>query len=49
MPAAPKLSQSKKASANKSKGAVRAKTGCYTCRIRRKVSERPSSITPLHT
>ncbi|KAJ2926858.1 hypothetical protein H1R20_g10253, partial [Candolleomyces eurysporus] len=36
MPPAPKLSQSKKSGASKAKGAVRAKTGCYTCRIRRK-------------
>lgn len=40
MPAAPKASQSKKAAAaaaaKANKGAVRAKTGCYTCRIRRK-------------
>ncbi|KAJ7261732.1 fungal-specific transcription factor domain-containing protein [Mycena haematopus] len=34
MPAAPK--QSKKPGAPKAKGAVRAKSGCYTCRIRRK-------------
>ncbi|KAJ6532036.1 fungal-specific transcription factor domain-containing protein [Mycena capillaripes] len=38
MPAAPKSPQSKKQGAPKAKGAVRAKSGCYTCRIRRKVS-----------
>ncbi|KAJ7707435.1 hypothetical protein B0H17DRAFT_1032691 [Mycena rosella] len=37
MPAAPKSPQSKKQGAPKAKGAVRAKSGCYTCRIRRKV------------
>ncbi|TEB27068.1 hypothetical protein FA13DRAFT_1756136 [Coprinellus micaceus] len=31
-----KIHQSKKVQLSKSKGAVRAKTGCYTCRIRRK-------------
>ncbi|KAF7336813.1 hypothetical protein MVEN_02117100 [Mycena venus] len=36
MPAAPKSPQSKKPGAPKAKGAVRAKSGCYTCRIRRK-------------
>ncbi|KAJ6507911.1 fungal-specific transcription factor domain-containing protein [Mycena vitilis] len=36
MPAAPKSPQSKKPGAPKQKGAVRAKSGCYTCRIRRK-------------
>ncbi|KXN88625.1 Transcriptional regulatory protein pro-1 [Leucoagaricus sp. SymC.cos] len=40
MPAAPKSPQStapaKRAGAPKAKGAVRAKSGCYTCRIRRK-------------
>lgn len=36
MPAAAKVSQSKKAGTSKTKGAVRAKSGCYTCRIRRK-------------
>ena len=30
-------------SINKPKGAVRAKSGCYTCRIRRKVSR----VTPI--
>ncbi|TFY56798.1 hypothetical protein EVG20_g8787, partial [Dentipellis fragilis] len=34
--------QSKKSGAPKAKGAVRAKSGCYTCRIRRKVC--PGSI-----
>jgi hypothetical protein len=37
MPASPKSPQSKKQGAPKAKGAVRAKSGCYTCRIRRKV------------
>ena len=37
-------SRSKKAnSIAKPKGAVRAKSGCYTCRIRRKVR----SVTPI--
>lgn len=37
-PAPPtKQQQTKKAGAPKAKGAVRAKSGCYTCRIRRKV------------
>ena len=36
-PAPPKQQQPKKAGAPKAKGAVRAKSGCYTCRIRRKV------------
>ena len=36
-PAPPKQHQAKKAGAPKAKGAVRAKSGCYTCRIRRKV------------
>lgn len=40
MPQTPKVSQSQAkkaaAAAAKAKGAVRAKTGCYTCRIRRK-------------
>jgi len=36
MPAAPKEQLSKKPGAPKAKGAVRAKSGCYTCRIRRK-------------
>ncbi|KAJ7168478.1 fungal-specific transcription factor domain-containing protein [Mycena filopes] len=38
MPAAPKSpqTQSRKPGAPKAKGAVRAKSGCYTCRIRRK-------------
>lgn len=42
MPAAPKSSVTKKVGAPKAKGAVRAKSGCYTCRIRRKVG-------PLHS
>ncbi|KAJ7285216.1 fungal-specific transcription factor domain-containing protein [Mycena rebaudengoi] len=45
MPAAPKSPQSasKKPGAPKAKGAVRAKSGCYTCRIRRKkCDERPN-------
>lgn len=37
-PAPLKQQQTKKAGAPKAKGAVRAKSGCYTCRIRRKVS-----------
>ncbi|KAJ7858128.1 fungal-specific transcription factor domain-containing protein [Mycena olivaceomarginata] len=36
MPASPKSPQTKKQGAPKQKGAVRAKSGCYTCRIRRK-------------
>ncbi|RDB26195.1 C6 finger domain transcription factor nosA [Hypsizygus marmoreus] len=36
MPAVPKSSSSTKRGAPKAKGAVRAKSGCYTCRIRRK-------------
>jgi len=44
-PAPSKQQQTKKAGAPKAKGAVRAKSGCYTCRIRRKVGHlRP----PLH-
>jgi hypothetical protein len=43
-PAPPKQHQSKKAGAPKAKGAVRAKSGCYTCRIRRKkCDERPNA------
>lgn len=48
MPAAPKTSSAtprKSTGAPKTKGAVRAKSGCYTCRIRRKVS--PSAIILL--
>jgi hypothetical protein len=42
-PAPPKQQQTKKAGAPKAKGAVRAKSGCYTCRIRRKkCDERPN-------
>lgn len=40
-PAPPKQQQAKKAGAPKAKGAVRAKSGCYTCRIRRKVNIPP--------
>lgn len=40
-PAPPKQQQAKKAGAPKAKGAVRAKSGCYTCRIRRKVGHLP--------
>ncbi|KAH7884374.1 fungal-specific transcription factor domain-containing protein [Phlebopus sp. FC_14] len=36
MPPQPKSPQSKRPGAPKAKGAVRAKSGCYTCRIRRK-------------
>ncbi|KIJ66898.1 hypothetical protein HYDPIDRAFT_108850 [Hydnomerulius pinastri MD-312] len=36
MPPAPKSPQARRAGAPKAKGAVRAKSGCYTCRIRRK-------------
>ncbi|KAJ7476036.1 fungal-specific transcription factor domain-containing protein [Mycena latifolia] len=36
MPVAPKSPQTKKPGPPKAKGAVRAKSGCYTCRIRRK-------------
>ncbi|KAI9428311.1 hypothetical protein H4582DRAFT_790642 [Lactarius indigo] len=43
-PAPPKQHQPKKAGAPKAKGAVRAKSGCYTCRIRRKkCDERPNA------
>ncbi|KAF9647997.1 hypothetical protein BDM02DRAFT_2463820 [Thelephora ganbajun] len=35
----------KKPGAPKAKGAVRAKSGCYTCRIRRKVGSSSSFIT----
>jgi len=43
-PAPPKQLQAKKAGAPKAKGAVRAKSGCYTCRIRRKkCDERPNA------
>ncbi|KAH9963088.1 fungal-specific transcription factor domain-containing protein [Lactifluus volemus] len=43
-PAPPKQQQAKKAGAPKAKGAVRAKSGCYTCRIRRKkCDERPNA------
>ena len=47
-PAPPKQPQAKKAGAPKAKGAVRAKSGCYTCRIRRKVNI-PSTTTHTHT
>ncbi|KAF9223695.1 hypothetical protein BS17DRAFT_880306 [Gyrodon lividus] len=36
MPPTPKSPQARRAGAPKAKGAVRAKSGCYTCRIRRK-------------
>lgn len=36
MPPTPKSPQGKRPGAPKAKGAVRAKSGCYTCRIRRK-------------
>ncbi|KAL4072756.1 fungal-specific transcription factor domain-containing protein [Scleroderma yunnanense] len=36
MPPSPKSPQTKRPGAPKAKGAVRAKSGCYTCRIRRK-------------
>ncbi|KAI0264351.1 fungal-specific transcription factor domain-containing protein [Gloeopeniophorella convolvens] len=43
-PAPPKQQPSKKVGAPKAKGAVRAKSGCYTCRIRRKkCDERPNA------
>ncbi|KAI0255154.1 fungal-specific transcription factor domain-containing protein [Lactifluus subvellereus] len=43
-PVPPKQQQAKKAGAPKAKGAVRAKSGCYTCRIRRKkCDERPNA------
>ncbi|KAI9460745.1 fungal-specific transcription factor domain-containing protein [Russula earlei] len=43
-PAPLKQQQAKKAGAPKAKGAVRAKSGCYTCRIRRKkCDERPNA------
>jgi hypothetical protein len=44
-PAPPKQQQAKKAGAPKAKGAVRAKSGCYTCRIRRKVCHSTFSIS----
>lgn len=40
-PAPSKQQHAKKAGAPKAKGAVRAKSGCYTCRIRRKVGHLP--------
>ncbi|KAG2154035.1 fungal-specific transcription factor domain-containing protein [Suillus clintonianus] len=45
MPAAPKSpTQARRAGAPKAKGAVRAKSGCYTCRIRRKkCDEQPNA------
>ena len=47
MPPAPKSPQAKRAGAPKAKGAVRAKSGCYTCRIRRKVRHTPvPSLSP---
>ncbi|KAJ3526790.1 hypothetical protein NMY22_g10030 [Coprinellus aureogranulatus] len=49
MSPAPKPTQSKKnanISKSNSKAAIRAKTGCYTCRIRRKVSEHPLPYQP---
>ncbi|KAI0288799.1 fungal-specific transcription factor domain-containing protein [Russula brevipes] len=43
-PAPPKQQHAKKSGAPKAKGAVRAKSGCYTCRIRRKkCDERPNT------
>jgi len=47
MPAAPKspTTQARRAGAPKAKGAVRAKSGCYTCRIRRKVC--PSALLSI--
>ena len=44
MPPAPKSPQAKRAGAPKAKGAVRAKSGCYTCRIRRKVRRSPVPV-----
>ncbi|KAG1781711.1 fungal-specific transcription factor domain-containing protein [Suillus placidus] len=45
MPAAPKSpTQARRSGAPKAKGAVRAKSGCYTCRIRRKkCDEQPNT------
>ncbi|OAX42478.1 hypothetical protein K503DRAFT_766748 [Rhizopogon vinicolor AM-OR11-026] len=46
MPSAPKspTTQARRAGAPKAKGAVRAKSGCYTCRIRRKkCDEQPNT------
>ncbi|KAF8896477.1 fungal-specific transcription factor domain-containing protein [Infundibulicybe gibba] len=49
MPPAPK-STSKKPGAPKAKGAVRAKSGCYTCRIRRKkCDEQPNHLGHCQT
>ena len=47
-PAPPKQQQTKKAGAPKAKGAVRAKSGCYTCRIRRKVGHLPPLPRYIH-
>src|SRR6267154_1171721 len=47
-PAPPKQQHTQKAGAPKAKGAVRAKSGCYTCRIRRKVGHLPLHPTPLY-
>ncbi|KAG1754103.1 hypothetical protein EDD22DRAFT_913793 [Suillus occidentalis] len=46
MPVAPKspTTQARRTGAPKAKGAVRAKSGCYTCRIRRKkCDEQPNT------
>lgn len=50
MPPVPKSPTQKKNGAPKAKGAVRAKSGCYTCRIRRKkCDERPNSMNACET
>ncbi|KAF9467989.1 fungal-specific transcription factor domain-containing protein [Collybia nuda] len=50
MPALPKSSSTKRAGAPKAKGAVRAKSGCYTCRIRRKkCDEQPDDAGQCQT
>jgi len=50
MPATPRSPTSRRPGAPKAKGAVRAKSGCYTCRIRRKkCDERPNEAGQCET
>ncbi|KAF9243475.1 fungal-specific transcription factor domain-containing protein [Melanogaster broomeanus] len=44
MPPTPKSPQARRTGAPKAKGAVRAKSGCYTCRIRRKKCDEQMNI-----
>lgn len=49
LPASPNAKIQKKQGAPKAKGSVRAKSGCYTCRIRRKVNPNAPILTSLLT